>query len=238
MSTVSRYDAVADFYVAEVGDGLTDEGTAALLGLVVGGVRGKRILDLACGQGRAPANWRDEGPGHRGRLSSALITSARTADRAAPLGIAYVVGDATHTNRLEPGPFDGVVCNFGLSDIDDLDALDTVAALLLPGGLLVFSILHPCSPGWGEDVAGSWPPGGGYFDEGWCARPPAPSRSGAGWLQPSDALDLPQRARQAWIACQPRVGVPSSAGLARCPTFRRSSAELPGGAVQQAGGAR
>jgi ubiquinone/menaquinone biosynthesis C-methylase UbiE len=95
VSTVSRYDAVADFYVA-------------------------------C---------------HRGRLSSALITSARTADRAAPLGIAYVVGDATHTNRLEPGPFDAVVCNFGLSDIDDLDALDTVAAaLLLPGGLLVFSI--------------------------------------------------------------------------------------------------
>jgi SAM-dependent methyltransferase len=93
-----------------------------------------------------PRTGATRGPGHRGRLSSALITSARTADRAAPLGIAYVVGDATHTNRLEPAPFDDVDCNIGMSDIDDLDALDTVAALLLPGGLLVFSILHPCSP--------------------------------------------------------------------------------------------
>jgi hypothetical protein len=31
----------------------------------------------------------------------------------------------------------------------------------------VFSILHPCFPGWGPDVSGSWPTGRGYYQEGW-----------------------------------------------------------------------
>jgi SAM-dependent methyltransferase len=64
--------------------------------------------------------------------------------------------------------FDGVVCNYGLSDIDDLDAaLATVARLLKPAGWFVFSILHPCFPGWGEDAPSSWPGRDGYFREGW-----------------------------------------------------------------------
>jgi SAM-dependent methyltransferase len=63
--------------------------------------------------------------------------------------------------------FDMVTCNFGLSDIDDLDnALASVARLLEPGGRLVFSILHPCFPG-GEHVSGSWPTEGSSYDEGW-----------------------------------------------------------------------
>ena len=44
--------------------------------------------------------------------------------------------------------FDGVVCNYGLSDIDDLDGvLATVSRVLTPAGWFVFSILHPCFPG-------------------------------------------------------------------------------------------
>ena len=58
----------------------------------------------------------------------------------------------------------------GLSEIDDLDGvLATVVRCLRPGGRFVFSILHPCFPGAG-DISGSWPSGGGYFDEGrWTA---------------------------------------------------------------------
>jgi ubiquinone/menaquinone biosynthesis C-methylase UbiE len=60
-----------------------------------------------------------------------------------------------------------VVCNFGLSDIDDLDgALDTVHRVLRPGGSFVFSILHPCFPGAGA-VSGAWAGGGRYYDEGY-----------------------------------------------------------------------
>jgi SAM-dependent methyltransferase len=62
--------------------------------------------------------------------------------------------------------FDAVTCNFGLSDIDDLDGvLAAIGAVLRPGGCFVFSILHPCFPG-AADVAGSWPPAARYYDEG------------------------------------------------------------------------
>lgn len=51
MASIARYDPVADFYMAEVGDAIDDPATAALLGLI-GDVAGSRLLDLACGQGR------------------------------------------------------------------------------------------------------------------------------------------------------------------------------------------
>ena len=40
-----------------------------------------------------------------------------------PLGIAYVQADATARRRLGGQVFDGAVCNYRLSDIDDLDGL-------------------------------------------------------------------------------------------------------------------
>ena len=53
--------------------------------------------------------------------------------------------DATSSDAHAGESFDGVVCHFGLSDVDDLGgAAATVARLLEPGGWFVFSILHPC----------------------------------------------------------------------------------------------
>ena len=58
-----------------------------------------------------------------------------------------------------------------LMDIDDLGgAFGTAARVLKGGGWLVFSLLHPCFPGWREDgteVKSSWPPERGYSTEGW-----------------------------------------------------------------------
>jgi len=49
-----------------------------------------------------------------------------------------------------PAPFELALCNFGLSDIDDLDAaLTVVTAAQRTGGRLVLSILQPCFPGAG-----------------------------------------------------------------------------------------
>jgi SAM-dependent methyltransferase len=76
--------------------------------------------------------------------------------------------DATAAEVLEGQAFDGVVCNYGLSDIDDLNGLlGNVARWLRPGGAFVFSLLHPCFPGWDSDAPSSWPPDQGYFKEGW-----------------------------------------------------------------------
>jgi SAM-dependent methyltransferase len=69
---------------------------------------------------------------------------------------------------LDDERVDLVACHFGLSDIDDLrGAVANAARLLVPGGLLVFSIVHPCFPGWGDDAPSSWPPGESYFTERW-----------------------------------------------------------------------
>ena len=55
-----------------------------------------------------------------------------------------------------------------LTDIDDLGGLlANVARLLRSGGWFVFSLLHPCFPGWDSDAPSSWPPDQGYYQEGW-----------------------------------------------------------------------
>ena len=49
MSRIARYDEIADFYTAEVGDSVSDAGTAALLE-ALGDVAGRRVL-VATAQG-------------------------------------------------------------------------------------------------------------------------------------------------------------------------------------------
>jgi ubiquinone/menaquinone biosynthesis C-methylase UbiE len=120
-------------------EAVTDPGTAALLELA-GLVDGRRVLDLACGHGRVTRELI-----RRGGLdiSDALLVRARAAEQVAPLGARYIHGDAAGSLELPAGSFDSVVCNYGLSDIDDLaGALANVHHLLRPGGA---SSSH-CSP--------------------------------------------------------------------------------------------
>ena len=165
----ARYDATAGFYDGVVGDRIDDNaGTVALLELV-GDVRGMRLLDLACGQGRIARELARRGASVLGvDISTALLDRARGAEHRESLRIEYALVDATSPSALAGEHFDGVVCNFGLTDIDDLDAaVATVQRVLNPGGTFVFSILHPCFAGWGENAPSSWPPEQSYYDEGW-----------------------------------------------------------------------
>ncbi len=167
--TPARYDEVADFYEDFAPDEYTDPPTSALLDLV-GEISGLRLLDMACGHGRVSRELARRGARVVGMdISAALLGKARERERLNPLGIIYVHADAASPDALRGEVFDGVVCHFGLSDIDDLDgAVATVARVLRPGGFFAFSILHPCFPGWEARGANpSWPPGLGYFHEGW-----------------------------------------------------------------------
>jgi ubiquinone/menaquinone biosynthesis C-methylase UbiE len=165
----ARYDEIADFYDGFVRDRLDDNaGTAAIMKLV-GDVQGRRVLDLACGQ-RIARELARRGASVVGiDVSAALLAKARAAEEADPLGIGYALADASSSDALHGDSFDLVICNFGLSDIDGLaGALATVVRLLPGDGTFVFSILHPCFPGWGEGAApSSWPPFESYFREGW-----------------------------------------------------------------------
>jgi SAM-dependent methyltransferase len=164
----ARYDHIADFYDATAGQAVTDPATAALLDLA-GDVRRMRLLDVACGPGRIARELARRGARVMGLdISAAMLAKARAYEEREPLGITYVQADATGRRVLEGQVFDGAVCNYGLSDIDDLDGLlANVARLVTAGGWLVFSLLHPCFPGWDRDAPSSWPPQLGYFHEGW-----------------------------------------------------------------------
>jgi 2-polyprenyl-3-methyl-5-hydroxy-6-metoxy-1,4-benzoquinol methylase len=164
----ARYDEIADFYEERAGRTVTDPATAALLDLT-GDVRGMRLLDVACGQGRVARELAARGARVTGAdISAALLAKARAYEAARPRAIDYVHADVTAPGALAGQAFAGAVCNFGLSDIDDLDAvLANVARLVRPGGWFTFSLLHPCFPGWDRDAPSSWPPGQGYFREGW-----------------------------------------------------------------------
>jgi 2-polyprenyl-3-methyl-5-hydroxy-6-metoxy-1,4-benzoquinol methylase len=166
----ARYDAVADFYISGF-DSVNDPASVALLELA-GPVAGLRVLDVACGHGRITRELARRGAEVTGiDLSGVLIAQARQSEQNEPLGIRYIHADVAARASLGGDPFDLVVCNFGLSDIDDLDGAITAASYALrPGGHFVFSILHPCFAG-GKDISGSWPATGSYYDEGhWTAQ--------------------------------------------------------------------
>lgn len=167
----ARYDAIAEFYDQRHRDVVDDTATAALLDLL-GPVAGRRILDLACGQGRLARELARRGASAviGVDLSERLIQIAERREAESPLGASYLVGDvsaADRLSRLSDQPFDAVACNMALTDFEDLGgSLSTVNKLLGPGGTFVFSILHPCFPGAGP-IAGSWDPDRGYTLEGW-----------------------------------------------------------------------
>jgi 2-polyprenyl-3-methyl-5-hydroxy-6-metoxy-1,4-benzoquinol methylase len=166
-----RYDnEIADSYVALLGDTVQDPGTAALLDLL-GDVSGMRVLDLPCGEGRVARELARCGAQVVGvDLSTAMLDRARAFESDDPAGIIYVQANGTEPTALQGEVFDRVVCNFGLSDIDDFDGIvATFTRVLEPGGVFVFSIMHPCFPGWADVLPGDSPPDGGYFTECWWA---------------------------------------------------------------------
>ena len=163
----ARYDAAADDYMTMFGDRVDDPATATLLE-VLGDVRVTRVLDAPCGEGRVARELARRGAYVSGvDLSAVLLDRARAVEASDPLGIQYVLADVSSSGALRGMRVDAVVCNFGLSDIDDLDgALETFRRVLDAAGMFVFSILHPCFPGVESLASSSWPPGG-YFQEGW-----------------------------------------------------------------------
>jgi SAM-dependent methyltransferase len=165
----ARYDAVADFYVT--GFSAADDPASVALLELLGPLAGLDVLDAACGHGRITREIARRGARVVGiDISGALLSKAEAAERDDRLGIRYVHADVAAPTGLNAAAFDVVTCNFGLSDIDDLDgAITAISTVLRPGGYFVFSILHPCFPG-ATDVAGSWPATGRYYDEGrWTA---------------------------------------------------------------------
>ena len=169
--TASPYDDIAEWYDSWVGTHtMREDAFFPAVEALMGEVAGRRICDLACGQGRVARHLVDRGASVVGiDLSARLLAIARhhaaaplpdppvgaptggsgsacrAHEEAAPRGIEYRHGDARSLDGVADGTFDGVVCHMALMDIPDLaPTLRSVARILRPGGWFVFSILHPC----------------------------------------------------------------------------------------------
>jgi 2-polyprenyl-3-methyl-5-hydroxy-6-metoxy-1,4-benzoquinol methylase len=162
----ARYDEIADWYPTWVGDGdgLIADGVGDLRPPTV---RGARVLDVACGHGRASRGLARLGADVVGvDISAALIASARAREVADTLGIDYHAADVAEPDKWWDGVFfDGAVCEMAMMDIEDIQGtVNAVAATVRPGGWFLISMVHPCFPG-NEAGLSSWPPGQSYFFE-------------------------------------------------------------------------
>src|SRR4051794_13135511 len=185
----SAYDEIAEWYDAWLGDrSMRGDPFFPAAEALMGDVRGRRICDLACGQGRVARYLAEQGARIVGvDISARLLEIARRHEAARPLGIEYRQADAQTLDGFEDRSFDGVVCHMALMDIADLHAtLRAVVRILRPGGWFVFTTLHPCfnpAPS-GELMT---PQGivrtvSGYFTEGYWrsdARTGPPGKVGA-----------------------------------------------------------
>ncbi len=113
---------------------------------VVGDVRGRRVLDLACGNGYLSRRFARAGAKVVGVDASApILARARAREEHEPLGIVYHVADAADLRMLEDAGFDVVACNMAFMDMEDVEKpIRESARILRPGGRLVASLSHPC----------------------------------------------------------------------------------------------
>jgi len=113
---------------------------------LIGNVKDKQVLDLACGEG-----YNTRILARRGAIvvgvdfSEKLIGLARREETKERLGITYCVSDVADMKELSSNRFDLVTCFMSLQDIERYeDAVSEVARVLKKNGRFVFSIPHPC----------------------------------------------------------------------------------------------
>ena len=113
---------------------------------LVGDVRGRTVLDLACGNGYLARRFARAGANVVGAdASGPIVGLARARERSNPLGIVYHVTDAVSMPMLGDASFDLVYSNMALMDMPDVvRPFHEVARVLRPGGRFVASLCHPC----------------------------------------------------------------------------------------------
>jgi ubiquinone/menaquinone biosynthesis C-methylase UbiE len=137
---MAEYDAIADEYAASKQLPWRVEVEQPTLFGLMGDVRGRSVLDLACGDGIYARMLADRGASrvHGVDLSGGMIELAQRAESARPRGITYSVSDAAEVRGL--GEFDVVMAAYLFNYAQDRAQLRRMAESafrnLRPGGRL------------------------------------------------------------------------------------------------------
>ncbi len=109
---------------------------------LLGQLKGKRVLDVACGQGYFSRLLRDNGGIVSGiDISKELIMYAK---RRESDGIEYVVGGADNLSVWKKETFDVALCVLALQNIENLSGVLTEASRVLkPGATFLIVLNHP-----------------------------------------------------------------------------------------------
>lgn len=142
-------------FVREGKDYYREEMNSPAFFRLIGNVRGKHVLDLACGEGHNTRILSGKGAKMVGvDFSRKMIETARQTERKERLGISYYVSDADDLKKLSSDRFDIVTCFMTLMDIECYEgAIGEVARVLKKNGKFIFSITHPCFE-WGATADG------------------------------------------------------------------------------------
>jgi len=135
-ATVAAYDRWARAY-PPVSHNPLMRAEAALMRHFLPSVRGRRVLDLACGSGRYAAWLSQEGPAHVTSLDSSAVMLNQIAAGA------RILADMMSL-PLAASCMDLVICGLAVGHAPDLDRWHReIARVLAPGGDLLYSDFHP-----------------------------------------------------------------------------------------------
>lgn len=143
MKQRNDYAADYDSKVGETGDVNHREIINPVVFSLLWSVKGKKILDLACGQwyfSRILARKWAKMTGIDN--SKDLITIAR--EKSQKLPITYIVSDAAKLKDIKSDSFDGIVSNMAFMDIKNIaDTIKECSRVLKKNWSLVFSMTNP-----------------------------------------------------------------------------------------------
>ena len=151
MVSETIYDKHVQFYIDFVDRNLADENglwhvLLSRFNEILGDrLRGARVCDIACGEGYLSRFLAQFGPQEViGIDISAALIDVAIQRRNAP-NLSYRVDDAQQLRTFSDASIDIVASQLAIMDIPDHRALfRSVRRVLRPGGVFVFSLLHPC----------------------------------------------------------------------------------------------